>query len=239
MNTTVKAITLAVITVSAMSIAHAEPLQAQAFRDAAAAKALAAIAAQQMDAAVKSGNAQSIRAAQYGLDNALAQVRSTARRQQIAQQMDAKNQAATAAANNLAAQQAAITAAMNLKTLQMNQTPAAYSQANVQGSINVAAASIQANTPVTATINGVTVQTTAGEIAKINPQIQIAVPHVPAIMASIQRKADDHSHDGAHSDHGTGNGSNNAANSASAHGLGGGSHIGGGSQQNGGFHGNW
>lgn len=36
-------------------------------------------------------------------------------------------------------------------------------------------------------------------------------------------------------EHGTGNGANNAANSNSAHGLGGGSHIGGG-RSGGGFH---
>lgn len=49
-------------------------------------------------------------------------------------------------------------------------------------SINVAAASLPANTPVTATIHGVSQTTTAGAIAALNPAEQIAVPHVAAFQ---------------------------------------------------------
>ena len=82
------------------------------------------------------------------------------------------------------------------------------------------------------TVNGVTNTTTAGEIAKVDPNVQIAVPHVDALIVS-QRQGSDHSRNNSRHEHGTGNGSNNAANSNSAHGLGGGNHIGGGSAQSG------
>jgi hypothetical protein len=87
-------------------------------------------------------------------------------------------------------------------------------------------------TPVNVTVNGVTTTTTAGEIAKVDPNVQIAVPHVDALIVS-QRQGSDHSRNNSRHEHGTGNGSNNAANSNSAHGLGGGNHIGGGSAQSG------
>ncbi|WP_318390437.1 hypothetical protein [Enterobacter sp.] len=104
--------------------------------------------------------------------------------------------------------------------------------------INVSANSLNPNTQVSATLNGKTVTTTAGTIAKINPEAQISIPHQPALIASRPGGNNDRSQ--TRSGHeGTGNGSNNAANSHSAHGLGGGSHIGGGSAQNGGFHGGW
>jgi len=104
--------------------------------------------------------------------------------------------------------------------------------------INVSANSLNPNTQVSATLNCKTVTTTAGTIAKINPEAQISIPHQPALIASRAGGNNDRSQ--TRSGHeGTGNGSNNAANSHSAHGLGGGSHIGGGSAQNGGFHGGW
>ncbi|WP_318365000.1 hypothetical protein [Enterobacter sp.] len=104
--------------------------------------------------------------------------------------------------------------------------------------INVSAHSLNPNTQVSVTLNGKTVTTTAGTIAKINPEAQISIPHQPALIASRPGGNNDRSQ--TRSGHeGTGNGSNNAANSHSAHGLGGGSHIGGGSAQNGGFHGGW
>ena len=95
--------------------------------------------------------------------------------------------------------------------------------------INQAASSLPTNTPVD-TENGLT---TAGEIAAVNPNAQIAVE-----FNSPFEKAPKHSeHSGRdqndNGNHGTGNGSNNAANSNSAHGLGGGNHIGGGSAQSG------
>ncbi|HDR2537619.1 TPA: hypothetical protein QCI11_002948 [Enterobacter ludwigii] len=100
------------------------------------------------------------------------------------------------------------------------------------GSINVAVSSMKPGTPVNITVNGVTTTTTAGEIAKVDPNVQIAVPHVDALIVS-QRQGSDHSRNNSRPEHGTGNGSNNAANSNSAHGLGGGNHIGGGSAQSG------
>lgn len=100
------------------------------------------------------------------------------------------------------------------------------------GSINVAVSSMKPGTPVNITVNGVTTTTTAGEIAKVDPNVQIAVPHVDALIVS-QRQGSDHSRNNSRHEHGTGNGSNNAANSNSAHGLGGGNHIGGGSAQSG------
>lgn len=114
-------------------------------------------------------------------------------------------------------------------------TPAKYHQVDT---INVSANSLNPNTQVSATLNGKTVTTTAGTIANINPEAQISIPHQPALIASRPGGNNDRSQ--TRSGHeGTGNGSNNAANSHSAHGLGGGSHIGGGSAQNGGFHGGW
>ncbi|WP_318378302.1 hypothetical protein [Enterobacter sp.] len=114
-------------------------------------------------------------------------------------------------------------------------TPAKYHQVDT---INVSANSLNPNTQVRATLNGKTVTITAGTIAKINPEAQISIPHQPALIASRPGGNNDRSQ--TRSGHeGTGNGSNNAANSHSAHGLGGGSHIGGGSAQNGGFHGGW
>ncbi|EHY6648627.1 hypothetical protein K4M64_004525 [Salmonella enterica] len=102
--------------------------------------------------------------------------------------------------------------------------------------INQSAGSLPANTPVS-TPDGL--KTTAGEIAKTNPQAQISVPMDSVFSGPVKNSNNNRDHSTSHSEHGTGNGGNNAANSNSAHGLGGGSHIGGGSQQGGGFHGNW
>ncbi|EEI7324286.1 hypothetical protein G4E03_003475 [Salmonella enterica] len=99
-------------------------------------------------------------------------------------------------------------------------------------SMNFSAKDVKPDTKVTATINGVTTTTTAGEVAKVDPTAQISVPHAPALIVS-QRQGSDHSKGNTRSEHGTGNGGNNAANSNSAHGLGGGNHIGGGSAQSG------
>lgn len=99
--------------------------------------------------------------------------------------------------------------------------------------INQAAKDVNPNTTVTATINGQTLTTTAGELAKVNPQVQIQTP-INSVFAQPARKGgNNHSDRGSRSEHGTGNGGNNAANSNSAHGLGGGNHIGGGSAQSG------
>ena len=101
------------------------------------------------------------------------------------------------------------------------------------GTINVAASSLPANTPVQ-TPDGIK---TAGSLPV---SVQVTVPHVDAIISSPDMKGGQQSHNGTHStgEH-SGNGSNNDAGSNSAHGLGGGSHIGGGSAMGGGFHGQW
>jgi|GEM_PF-3270908 len=103
------------------------------------------------------------------------------------------------------------------------------------GSINVAASTLSPSTKVSATVNGKTVSTTAGELAKVAPQIQVSIPHVDAIINSPVHSSNGHDKSNNSSEHGTGNGGNNAANTNSAHGLGGGDHIGGG-RSGGGFH---
>lgn len=91
--------------------------------------------------------------------------------------------------------------------------------------INVSITSLKPSTPVQATVNGVTSVTTAGELAKLDPSIQVAVPHVPAI---IQHTGGNHAEKGSHSSMhgGSGAGGDNAHDHAT------GSHTGAG----GGFH---
>ncbi len=106
--------------------------------------------------------------------------------------------------------------------------------------INVAATTLNPDTPVSVTVNGVEQTTTAGVLAQFDPQVQVSVPQVSSYFHKKQVRGGQNQGQRSAANHGgTGNGSNNAANSASAHGLGGGDHIGGGSAQNGGFHGNW
>lgn len=106
------------------------------------------------------------------------------------------------------------------------------------GSINVGVGSLPGNTPVSVTINGITQVTRAAVVAKVDPSLQVSVPHVDGIISSPVVKGGQQGNDHGHSsEHGTGNGGNNAA--SHSHGLGGGEHVGGGSSQNGGFHGNW
>ncbi|MFY9995439.1 MAG: hypothetical protein WAK61_10650, partial [Leclercia sp.] len=106
--------------------------------------------------------------------------------------------------------------------------------------INVAATSLNPDTPVSVTVNGTEQATTAGTVAQFDPQVQISIPMPSSyFQKTLVRNGQNHDQRSTSNHGGTGNGSNNAANSASAHGLGGGSHIGGGSAQNGGFHGNW
>lgn len=52
------------------------------------------------------------------------------------------------------------------------------------GTINVSAASLHPDTAVSVSVNGTTQTTTAGELAALNPTIQVAVPHVQAIISS-------------------------------------------------------
>ena len=106
--------------------------------------------------------------------------------------------------------------------------------------INVAAATLNPQTPVSVTVNNVEQTTTAGVLAQFDPQVQVSVPQVSSYFHKKQARGGQNQGERSAENHGgTGNGGNNAANSASAHGLGGGAHIGGGSAQNGGFHGSW
>ena len=106
------------------------------------------------------------------------------------------------------------------------------------GSINVAVSSLKPSAAISITTNGITKTTTAGEVAKVNPNVQVSVPHVPAFQVNTG-KGSKNDKASSHSFGGSGNGANNAANTNSAHGLGGGPHIGGGSAMGGGFHGSW
>ncbi|WP_435343438.1 hypothetical protein [Enterobacter roggenkampii] len=120
----------------------------------------------------------------------------------------------------------------SLKNIALAKTAAA-AQTPSNSSINMAVSSIPANTPVTATINGTVTTTTAGSLAKIDPQAQVAMP-VNSAFSPAPRKGG-HDHNTSSSSHGgTGNGSQNAANSRSgmAHGFGD-NHVGGGSAQSG------
>jgi hypothetical protein len=112
---------------------------------------------------------------------------------------------------------------------------AANINANTNSTINQSAGSLNPHTQVTATINGKTVHTTAGQIAKTNPNTQISMGFNSTFTGKNSSSHSDHADGTCSSEHGTGNGGNNAANSASAHGLGGGDHIGGG-RSGGGFH---
>lgn len=96
----------------------------------------------------------------------------------------------------------------------------AVSASNTE-SINVAASSLPANTPVTATVNGVTTTTTAGAIAAIDPSIQVAVPHVAAFRrTTIKGGTEDKSGHASLSGH-DGRGSDNAHSHAfGGHGYG-------------------
>ncbi|AFJ46428.1 hypothetical protein [Shimwellia blattae] len=93
--------------------------------------------------------------------------------------------------------------------------------------INVAAATLAPSAKV---------QTAQGIVSagSLPADTQVAVAfnsafHTPVKGGSAQAR------DGGHAEHGTGNGANNAASSRSAHGLGGGEHVGGG-RSGGGFH---
>lgn len=98
--------------------------------------------------------------------------------------------------------------------------------------INVSATALKPETRVNAIIKGQTIRTTAGELAKVDPEAQVSVPHTPALLRSAHPRSDREKVSGP-AEQGTGNGANNAANSHSAHGMGGDNHIGGGAAQSG------
>ncbi|WP_338574910.1 hypothetical protein VRB37_10265 [Erwinia billingiae] len=92
--------------------------------------------------------------------------------------------------------------------------------------INVSVTSVQPNTPVSVTINGVTTNTTAAEVAAVDPVAQVAIAYVPAFTRTIgtANGKSTRSHHGEPKGH-TGRGAENAQNSAHnspngrAHGL--------------------
>lgn len=87
-------------------------------------------------------------------------------------------------------------------------------------SINVSVSTLSPSTQINTTFNGVTASTTAGELAKINPDTQIAVPHTPALIVS-QHQGSDHSNSNTCSQNGTGRGGDNAHSHAfGGHGYG-------------------
>ncbi|MGL4429806.1 MAG: hypothetical protein ACRCT4_12910 [Silvania sp.] len=104
--------------------------------------------------------------------------------------------------------------------------------ASINSTINVSVTSMKPSQPVTATVNGVSMTTTAGELAKMQPLAQVSVP-MSSVFVGVVRNGNNHDRNPSAGEHGTGNGANNAANSNSAHGLGGGNHIGGGSAESG------
>lgn len=65
------------------------------------------------------------------------------------------------------------------------------SSSRVPASINVSAAALHPDTPVSVSIDGVSHATTAGALAAVNPEIQISVPHIAAFqLTGIKRGAD-------------------------------------------------
>lgn len=93
-------------------------------------------------------------------------------------------------------------------------------------SMNVAASSLNPNMDV---------KTDAGVVkaGSLPADAQVKVGMDSVFAGAPAKKGGHESNHSSHSEHGTGNGGNNAANSNSAHGLGGGNHIGGGSAQSG------
>ncbi|EHE2320719.1 hypothetical protein JNE51_004429 [Salmonella enterica] len=171
-----------------------------------------------------------------------------ANQQRTQQQVDARNAAAIGAALTEANQQRT---AAQVNALAQSQEAAAHASRyssmtrttitaakpgddSSNSTINQAAGSLPANTPVSATINGQTLTTTAGELAKVNPEAQIQTPINSVFAAPARKGGNNHSDRGSRSEHGTGNGGNNAQNSRSAGGLAD-SHVGGG-RAGGGFH---
>ncbi|MEN4602741.1 hypothetical protein ABEG90_09030 [Pantoea agglomerans] len=96
---------------------------------------------------------------------------------------------------------------------------ATISTAVAPASINVSAATLHPDTPVSVSINGVTQATTAGALAAIDPSIQIAVPHIAAFQRPAVKGGSNNAH--SHSSHVQGDnngGSNSHANAMGARG---------------------
>ena len=137
---------------------------------------------------------------------------------------DARGQAKIAANVTRTAQQTEALAAAegesrmaaNLARTQMQVTALSAAKVTNAEKINVTVTSVKPETPVNVTINGVTHKTTAAAIAKVAPDIQVAVAHIPAFIRSSghgNRHEKGNSHDNAKGH--TGRGSENAQ--ASAH----------------------
>ncbi|WP_139156351.1 hypothetical protein [Leclercia sp. LSNIH1] len=169
MKRSILAIIVATSTISAFN-AYAEPLQAQAGRDMAAAKAVASLASYNMDKAAKSGDASQISRAQKDLNSALAQVRSTALRNQLAQQRDAQaasiGQLNALKSQDLANQQAQVTAHMNQVTANMSATPnapaAPVQSVTPSATPSVPSAPASPSAPLTVTVNTASPTTAPG-----------------------------------------------------------------------------
>ncbi|WP_312759660.1 hypothetical protein [Pantoea brenneri] len=109
------------------------------------------------------------------------------------------------------------TAVASTATVTTAVAPAAtVSTAVAPASINVSAATLHPDTPVSVSINGVTHATTAGALAAIDPAIQVSVPHIAAFQrTTIKGGRDNHSQGGSHVQ-----GDNNGNSNAHAHAMG-------------------
>ncbi|MEL4014366.1 hypothetical protein [Dryocola clanedunensis] len=95
------------------------------------------------------------------------------------------------------------------------------SSSKAPASINVAAAALHPDTPVSVSINGVTQATTAGALAAVNPDIQISVPHVAVFESAAVKGGFDHNSDTSSSVGHQGRGQENAHSHAfGGHGYG-------------------
>lgn len=133
--------------------------------------------------------------------------------------------------DQIAAQQAAAIAADVANSQAQAQQLYAHTQ-RYKDRINVPVKDLDPDTKIDANINGKHLTTTAGALAKIAPQLQIATAFNSAFSGPSHRGNNSPSKNG--NMRGTGNGANNAQNSRSAGALAD-SHVGGG-RSGGGFH---
>lgn len=99
------------------------------------------------------------------------------------------------------------------------QSPAVATPEQVD-SINVSVNSLKPDTQVNVTVEGKTFTTTAGAIAKVDPQAQISVPHMP-VLVRTQYNGANHGNNGARKGESNGRGADNAHSHAfGGHGYG-------------------
>lgn len=88
------------------------------------------------------------------------------------------------------------------------------------GAIDVSVTSLKPSAPVSVTVNGITTVTTAGVLSKVDPTIQVEVPHVDALISTPRANTND-SHGASSSHGGAGHGGDNAhSNAFGGHGYG-------------------